>query len=251
MLERGSEGPRAFYGPTAVIATTMLLGSLSACDQAAELPTATAPPRYPTRVQLVVVQGSAQCAEPSSPLGEALSVRLIDDEDRPLSEVKVNWRVIRGGGDLSAAWSVTDSLGRAAVQYALGTNVVRASIESPRLEATPIAFFSHAVEDDGSDRSIFEQSVPDGRPDTRGLFRHSRYILYSDDTFEFMNETEVGEVTDWGGTYSRSDTLIAFSYPWGRVHGVIDAAELTVELDPFALLSDYSGSGVFTLCSTG
>lgn len=99
---------------------------------------------------IAVLSGANQTAPASTVLPDSVRVRVSNTFGAGVGGVTVNWTLALGGGSLSAATSVTDSLGRAAVRWTLGaagTQQITAGVSG--LQPIPIS------------ASIF---VPQGQP---------------------------------------------------------------------------------------
>ena len=121
---------RRFFG-----AALALFGA--SCTTAA---TTTVTPNPPTAV--AAFNGNNQTSGVGATLVTPLSVRVTDAGGAPVAGVQVTWAVIAGGGSVAPATSTTDSTGRAATVFTLGsvagTQSVRASVAS----LTPTVTFS-------------------------------------------------------------------------------------------------------------
>ena len=127
------------YG--AIVAWTLILG-IAACGEDGDGGTEPPPPGEPV---LSYVSGRGQTGSPGEPLPQALVVRVLID-GTPEPAVEVEWEVVEGGGDVSAAETVTDSDGRTQVTFTLGDGFgaqgVRARIPP---DGTPVEFDAQAV----------------------------------------------------------------------------------------------------------
>jgi hypothetical protein len=83
--------------------------------------TATASALLPT--QLTLVSGNGQSATVSATLAAPLVVKVGDASNAGVAGVTVSWTVTGGGGQVSAATSVTDASGQAQVTWTLGATV--------------------------------------------------------------------------------------------------------------------------------
>ena len=70
--------------------------------------------------QLSAVSGDGQTATVSTPFPQALSVRLLDDRNSPVSNAAVTWAVVSGSATLSSSTTNTDSNGVATVNVTAG-----------------------------------------------------------------------------------------------------------------------------------
>ena len=82
-----------------------------------------------------MIRGSGQTALRKTVLPTALTVRVVDDQGRPVSGITVTFTVTEGNGTVSAATATTDGSGLAETTLTLGpsagSNAVRASITAP------------------------------------------------------------------------------------------------------------------------
>jgi uncharacterized protein YhjY with autotransporter beta-barrel domain len=70
--------------------------------------------------RLQIASGQGQQAPPGTRLPQALVVQLLP---QAVAGVNIEWRVLEGGGQLSATTTPTDALGRAQVEWTLGSSV--------------------------------------------------------------------------------------------------------------------------------
>ncbi|UCC84584.1 MAG: Ig-like domain-containing protein [Gemmatimonadota bacterium] len=93
-----------------------------------------------------VFSGDAQSEPRGSELGQALVVKVTDDQDDPVSGATVVWTVSSGGGVLSASSSQTNSRGEASVNFMLsflpGQSTVTARVNGVAQEASFTAIAS-------------------------------------------------------------------------------------------------------------
>lgn len=78
-----------------------------------------------TAVALGLVSGGDQSGPVGSALPQPITVSVADVDGNPVSGVTVAWSVVSGGGQVSRASSVSDSLGRASTNWTLGGLVGR------------------------------------------------------------------------------------------------------------------------------
>lgn len=98
----------------------------------AERLASTSPIRFPARMEITA--GDGQSATVGRELASALTVRVVDSTGAPIAGQIVNFRVVAGGGSLFAGAAVTDSRGRAAERWTLGT----VAADSQRVEARAV-----------------------------------------------------------------------------------------------------------------
>jgi alpha-tubulin suppressor-like RCC1 family protein len=72
--------------------------------------------------QIVTVSGANQSAPPGTPLPDSLVVRVVDQYGNGIAGDTVRWTVAPNNGTLSPSLSITNSTGRAATKFTLGTN---------------------------------------------------------------------------------------------------------------------------------
>jgi Bacterial Ig-like domain (group 1) len=89
--------------------------------------------------QLFIVSGSGQGAPADSGLAAPLVVGAIDQFQNPTPNVTIDWKVVSGGGTLSAASSTTDANGHAAVGYRVGPVAGLNQISATARVAQPVA----------------------------------------------------------------------------------------------------------------
>lgn len=84
-----------------------------------------------TPASLIKLAGDGQFALPGAAVPESLVVQVLDSHDNGLSGVAVSWSVVAGGGSITPASPTSDSTGRVAAHWVLGTlgaNAVEASV---------------------------------------------------------------------------------------------------------------------------
>jgi len=102
--------------------------SLASCD--------TTEPRPRVAARLDIVSGDDQEGRVGSLLTNALVVKVTDDQGRPVRGQAVNFRVVSGGGSISAGAAQTDDQGRIQARWTLGTST--AAADSQRVEARAV-----------------------------------------------------------------------------------------------------------------
>jgi hypothetical protein len=100
--------------------------ALAGCDSPSDA-------RVPVPSRIDAVSGDAQEAIVGTTLRDTLVVRVTDDRGKPVSGRVVDFRVISGGGSVSAAATETDSRGEARARWTLGTSIAPA--DSQRVQA--------------------------------------------------------------------------------------------------------------------
>lgn len=79
-------------------------------------------PATPVPAAIASIAGNAQTGIVGTPLPQPLVVLVTAADGTPVAGVPVVWQVTAGGGSVSAASTLTDSIGRAAVLVTLGTS---------------------------------------------------------------------------------------------------------------------------------
>jgi hypothetical protein len=102
--------------------------SLAACD--------TTEPRPRVAARLDIVSGDDQEGRAGAELANALVVKVTDDRGRPVRGQTVNFRVLSGGGSVSAGTAQTDDQGQIQARWTLGTST--AAADSQRVEARAV-----------------------------------------------------------------------------------------------------------------
>ncbi|HEV3049850.1 MAG TPA: Ig-like domain-containing protein, partial [Longimicrobium sp.] len=90
----------------------------AACDSSTTPPV---PPKPPVPARIDVVSGDAQMAVVGTELPQPLGVRVLDEVGKPVPGQAVEFRVVAGGGSVSAASAQTDANGEARGRWTLGT----------------------------------------------------------------------------------------------------------------------------------
>lgn len=95
----------------------ILAAAFAACDTGVASTEATA-----VDLSLAVVAASdSQSAAVGTSLPSVLAVKVVDQNQRPVTSVAVAWAVLEGGGTVGSSTSTTDSTGVATVSWLLGT----------------------------------------------------------------------------------------------------------------------------------
>lgn len=102
--------------------------SLAACD--------TTEPRPRVAARLDIVSGDDQEGRAGAELPNALVVKVTDDRGRPVRGQTVNFRVVSGGGSVSAGVAQTDDQGQIQARWTLGNST--AAADSQRVEARAV-----------------------------------------------------------------------------------------------------------------
>jgi alpha-tubulin suppressor-like RCC1 family protein len=102
----------------------------------------TSGPRIAT---LVIVAGTGQSGPIGSLLGQAFTVRVVDQAGDPLAGVLVSWDVLSGGGSVSPDESTTDAAGEASAFLTLGTTVGTNTVAARLDQSTAIVFSATAT----------------------------------------------------------------------------------------------------------
>jgi len=96
----------------------------------------------PVPSTLSIASGNNQRVTPGSALPAALEVAVTNSDGDGIAGVNVNWVVTTGEGTLSATRSITDSDGRASVDWTLGSRPGSQSVEAIVVSVASPALFS-------------------------------------------------------------------------------------------------------------
>ena len=96
----------------------------------------------PLPSNLTIASGNNQRVTPGGTLPAALEVAVTNSDGDGLSGVNVNWVVTAGDGTLSATRTITDSDGRASVDWTLGSRPGSQSVEAIVVAVASPALFS-------------------------------------------------------------------------------------------------------------
>lgn len=88
-------------------------------------------PKFGAPSALEIAGGDAQSGDVATELPLPLTIRVTDAEGRPVPRVPISFRVVSGGGSVATS-ATTDSAGRAAARWRLGTSTA----DSQRVEVT-------------------------------------------------------------------------------------------------------------------
>lgn len=90
----------------------------------------TATARAGEAAKLIRISGDGQVGTAGLVLSEALTVKLVDRLENPVSGRTVTWTVVEGGGSVSSASATTDLSGMATARWKLGTAVGEQVLEA-------------------------------------------------------------------------------------------------------------------------
>lgn len=182
--------------------------------------------------QLQVVSGDNQQAAPGAPLPQPLVVQL---QPQAIEGVTIEWRVIEGGGQLSAASSLTDALGRAQVQWTLGSSAGTQRVAA-RLPGGAEQIFSAQAQAAGGRLEIVSgngQSLVTATAsaplvvrvlDSAGLPQSGRRVLWS------ASNAELGSTETVSDPEGRSSQQVRLPLPGvARVRAVLEGSDAVVE----------------------
>ena len=96
----------------------------------------------PVPSNLTIASGNNQRVTPGNALPAPLEVSVTNSDGDGISGVKVNWVVTTGEGTLSATRTITDSDGRASVDWTLGSRTGSQSVEAIVVAVASPALFS-------------------------------------------------------------------------------------------------------------
>ncbi len=96
----------------------------------------------PLPSNLTIASGNNQRVTPGNALPAPLEVAVTNSDGDGLSGVNVNWVVTTGEGTLSATRTITDSDGRASVDWTLGSRTGSQSVEAIVVAVASPALFS-------------------------------------------------------------------------------------------------------------
>jgi hypothetical protein len=114
----------------------LLIASLAACSGPSE------PAGLRILTQVVVVEGDSQLGIVHAPLGKAVAVRVLDDQDKPVAGQAVVWKIVKGGGSVFAGFGLTNDAGIAQEQWTLGDTAGIQLLEARAIDSLgkPIVF---------------------------------------------------------------------------------------------------------------
>lgn len=99
---------------------------------------ATALSGSPARIR--IVSGDDQTGQAGARLNGALVVEVLDEDDRALPGVAVQWSVASGGGSVDPATATTDGSGRASTSWTLGSTVGAQRVNASATGAGTVSF---------------------------------------------------------------------------------------------------------------
>jgi hypothetical protein len=114
----------------------LLIATLAACSGPSE------PAGLRILTQVVVVEGDSQIGVVHAPLGKAVAVRVLDDQDKPVAGQAVVWKIVKGGGSVFAGFGLTNDAGVAQEQWTLGDTAGIQLLEARAIDSLgkPIVF---------------------------------------------------------------------------------------------------------------
>jgi len=119
----------------AAVASIFVLAAVGACGGGDHIVA-------PVPSNLTIASGNNQRVTPGNALPAPLEVSVTNSDGDGIAGVIVNWVVTAGEGTLSAAKSITDSDGRASVDWTLGTRAGSQSVEAIVVTVASPALFS-------------------------------------------------------------------------------------------------------------
>jgi hypothetical protein len=92
--------------------------------------------------QVIVVEGDSQVGVVHTALPKTVSVRVLDDRDKPVSGQAVVWKVTKGGGSTFAGFGLTNDSGVAREQWTLGDTTGIQLLEARAIDSAgkPVVF---------------------------------------------------------------------------------------------------------------
>jgi hypothetical protein len=117
------------------VGSILILAALGACGGGD-------PIVAPVPSSLTIASGNNQRGIPGTAVGDPLEVSVTSSEGDPVAGVRVNWLVIDGAGSLSSATTITDSDGRASVNWTLGNKGGSQAVEAIVVAVASPASFS-------------------------------------------------------------------------------------------------------------
>jgi len=103
------------------------------------------PPELSAPAKIILISGDAQIASGPVAAGNALVVRVTDPKNRAVSGVPIIWSASDPTAQLSAAASVTDSLGQASVAWTLGNTAGRQTVTATTVRIVGASVVFQAV----------------------------------------------------------------------------------------------------------
>jgi hypothetical protein len=89
---------------------------------------------------IIALTGVGQTSRVGAALPDSLSVLVTSSDGVPVSGVSLTWKVVRGGGSVSASTSLTDASGHAAVAYTAGSAPGTAAVVATAPNISPFEF---------------------------------------------------------------------------------------------------------------
>jgi len=185
-------------------------------------------------MQLDIIAGDSQVGTVAQELATAITVEVLaataaDGPEAPLAGQLVNFVVVEGEGEVFAGAALTDSLGRAADRWTLGTlaGVQRLEVRAVQADGTPIVFATaRATAAPGplaSSRFVEDTIHVLGAASTAiGIVAHDAYGNDVDPPTPILSSPAFGSAAGgaWTPTWAGravlrlvADSLIAFVYP--------------------------------------
>lgn len=118
-----------------VAALFVATAGMAACSE-----TASTAPQTRTPSTLAIMSGNDQSTTANGAVASPLVVQVLDQFAAPLPGVTVTWAIANGTGVLSAASSLTDSEGKASVNFTAGSTTGTDTISATVGNLTPVSF---------------------------------------------------------------------------------------------------------------
>ena len=119
----------------AAVATIFVLAAMGGCRGGDHI-------IAPVPSNLAIASGNNQRATPGTALPDPLEISVTSSDGDGIAGVNVNWVVTAGDGALSATRTITDSDGRASVDWTLGSRPGSQSVEAIVVAVASPALFS-------------------------------------------------------------------------------------------------------------
>ncbi len=119
----------------AAVASIFVLAAVGACGSGDHIVA-------PVPSNLAIASGNNQRVTPGTALPAPLDVSVTGSDGDGIPGVRVNWVVTAGDGTLSATRTITDSDGRASVDWTLGNRAGSQSVEAIVVAVASPALFS-------------------------------------------------------------------------------------------------------------
>jgi len=102
-------------------------------------------PSTPTPASLIVVQGTNQAIQAGKELPNAIVIRVLTDDGKPVEKATVGFTVVAGGGSVTPGSVLTDANGEAKTKWILGPTTPEQALKAEVAGVDPVTIAATAI----------------------------------------------------------------------------------------------------------